>query len=88
LSSTGRKLSTLSANTLQTLDGVYTKLGHYEKQLITAKSLLHTGGSSRTLLAMRGELAQLNGSIEKLQCTGIDAIVTAELKSGKTEATE
>jgi hypothetical protein len=31
------------------------------------------------LLAQLGELAQLNGSIEKLQCTGIDAVMTAGL---------
>jgi hypothetical protein len=84
----GRKLSTLSASTLQTLGGLKMTLDHYEKQLLTANSLVHTGGSSERLLAMRGELAQLNGNIEKLQCTGIDAVVTAELRSGKTEAKE
>jgi hypothetical protein len=46
------------------------------------------GDWQEPLLAIRGELAQLNGNIEKLQCTGIDAVVTAELTSGKTEAKE
>jgi len=41
-----------------------------------------------SLIKAKQTLAQLNGQLETLQFDGIDAVVTAELKSGRTEARE
>jgi hypothetical protein len=40
------------------------------------------------LATARGELAQAHGSVGKLQCTGIDAILTSDLTTGKSDAKE
>jgi nocturnin len=85
----GRKLSVMSTNTLQTLGSLEGTIGGFEKKLQEAQALVDAAADASALpalLALRGELAQINGSIEKLQCTGIDAVVTAELTSGKAEA--
>jgi nocturnin len=88
----GRKLSTVSSNTLQTLQVLREAVDAYEERLLEAENVISANDNDSVevsaLIALRGELAQLNGSIEKLQCTRIDAVVTAELTSGKTDAKE
>ena len=40
------------------------------------------------LLEAKDAVAQLNGSLEKLQYVGVDSIITADLDSGKELAKE
>lgn len=40
------------------------------------------------LLEAKDQIAQMNGSLEKLQYSGVDSIITAELESGKERAKE
>jgi TolA-binding protein len=40
------------------------------------------------LLEAKDQIAQMNGNLEKLQYSGVDSIITAELESGKERAKE
>jgi hypothetical protein len=61
------------------MDGMEADLREMEGMLSTAEDQSDVPGA-------KASLAQLNGNLDKLQATKIDAIVTAELKSGHADA--
>ena len=69
------------------------KLDTYEQRLDAFKGTLHEFSqrlgsgtfSHDDLTHMKNELAQLNGTLEKLQFNEIDSIVTADLNTGKLQ---
>ena len=56
--------------------------GAFEKDLVDARTIV----SRRRLGLHANELAQMYGTLEKLQFTKVDAIITGDLSSGRAEA--
>jgi hypothetical protein len=86
-----RRLSVLSAEALDTLQSLTQKVEGFARQIQEAAQV--TAGASSPadvprLQVLCGSLAQVNGSIDKLQCVGVDAVMTGPLSSGKEEAKE
>ena len=74
-----------SASALSILWKLGDKLDSIQAEVL---KLRETPNKPMALIKAKQHLAQLNGELEMLQFEGIDSVVTAELKSGRTEARE
>lgn len=85
LQSGGRQFSVES---VKTLDSIQALRVAYESMLRQAESIQKSTdvNNYRSLSMSKSQLAQLLGSIEKLQFNQLDAVSTVHLSSGKTEA--
>lgn len=86
-----RKLSTDSHNVLLLLCDLKEKvlaieeeLGYLEARVTAPSSAL----TSDLCISTKNDLAQLSGTLDQLQYGQVDAVVTAELQSGKENAKE
>jgi spore germination cell wall hydrolase CwlJ-like protein len=86
-----RGLSVMSVKAIGALDGIEPKLAKLEADVTEIEAVMQ--GKGRTQCQYReqvaqyqGDIAQINGLLEKLQFTSVDAVGTAELNSGKDQA--
>lgn len=77
-------VSPSSTAALNKLDHFSQQLQGLEAQVDIIESTLAEADIQRTrLLEVKDEIAQLNGTLEKLQYVGVDSVVCAELNTGK-----
>lgn len=89
-----RRVSEFSAATLDKLSTLEDEIGLFETQVEELAMQLSDIGNSNTiskevmddLIASRNDLRQYVGNLEKFQFVKVDAIITADLQSGKEEA--
>ncbi|GMI23145.1 hypothetical protein TrCOL_g6779 [Triparma columacea] len=89
-----RRVSEFSAATLDKLSTLEDEIGLFETQVEKLAMQLSDIGNSNTiskevmddLIASRNDLRQYVGNLEKFQFVKVDAIITADLQSGKEEA--
>ena len=80
-----RRLTARSVAMVETLDGLEAEL--VEMQAVSDAAADALAGSHTGLpVGLRSELASLHGDANKLLATRLDAIVTAELTTGRDEA--
>ena len=81
-----RQMSIKSAETMTVLQGLEAKIDRMASRIRDAEAEVASGAAGEARLRLRGSLAQLWGDLERLQCEGIDAVLIAELRSGKEAA--
>jgi len=78
-----RRLSSLSVRRLDKLDDIEAEVEEAERTVEALHSFLGGGADRNRILAMA---RQVNGHLEKLQASELDAVVTGDLSSGKAAA--
>ena len=81
-----RSQTTRSSALAETLDRLEVELTEMQETSAAAREVLSVGTAKTLPLGLRSELASLHGSANKLLATRLDAIVTADLTTGREEA--
>mmetsp|Transcript_53243 Transcript_53243/g.147593 ORF Transcript_53243/g.147593 Transcript_53243/m.147593 type:complete len:111 (-) Transcript_53243:282-614(-) len=82
-----RKMSTISTERLATLEDLQAQFDEMSSMVDEFQGTIEGGASEpEELLAIKSQLAQLNGKLDRFQFESVDAVATGDLSSGKSDA--